>query len=60
MHEPFIIDESGKKKAVILPIEDYEKLLEDRHDLAVIAEWKDEPAVSFDEIKNRLKPDGVV
>ena len=54
LHEPFIIDESGKKKAVVLPIEAYEELLEDLHDLAVIAERKDEPAVSFDEIKKRL------
>src|SRR3990170_2579592 len=52
LHEQFIVDESGKKKAVILPIEDYEELLEDIHDLAVIAERKDEPTASFDEIKN--------
>ncbi|MFO0795258.1 MAG: hypothetical protein U0586_14500, partial [Candidatus Brocadiaceae bacterium] len=38
LHEQFIVDESGKKKAVILPIEDYEELLEDLHDLAVIAD----------------------
>lgn len=38
--------------AVILPIEDYEELLEDIHDLAVIAERKDEPTTGFDEIKN--------
>ena len=54
LHEQFIVDESGRKKAVILPIEDYEELLEDLHDLAVIAERKDEPAVSFNEIKKRL------
>lgn len=51
LHEQFIIDESGKKKAVILPIEDYEELLEDIHDLAVIAERKDEPTTGFEEIK---------
>jgi PHD/YefM family antitoxin component YafN of YafNO toxin-antitoxin module len=60
LHEQFIIDKSGKKRAVILPIEDYEELLEDLHDLAVIAERKDEPAVNFDEIKKRLKSDGLV
>ena len=60
LHEQFIIDKSGKKRAVILPIEDYEELLEDIHDLAVIAERKDEPTASFDEIKKRLKADGLI
>ena len=60
LHEQFIVDESGRKKAVILPIEDYEELLEDLHDLAVIAERKDEPAVSFNAIKKRLKADGLI
>src|SRR3990172_9083191 len=54
LHEQFIIDESGKKKAVVLPIEDYEELLEDIHDLAVIAERKNELTISFDELKKRL------
>jgi len=60
LHEQFIIDKSGKKRAVILPIEDYEELLEDIRDLAVIAERKDEPTTSFDEIKKRLKADGLI
>ena len=60
LHEQFIIDESGKKKAVVLPIEDYEELLEDIHDLAFIAERKDELTISFDELKKRLKADGLI
>ena len=34
----FITSEDGKKTAVVRPIEDYEKLLEDIEDLAVLAE----------------------
>lgn len=34
--EEFIIDEKGRKKAVILPIRRYRKLLADLHDLALI------------------------
>ncbi|MDD5434083.1 MAG: hypothetical protein PH343_01510 [Nitrospira sp.] len=60
MNTQFIIDESGRKTAVILPVEEYEDLLEDIHDLAVIAERKDEPAISFDELKKRLKSDGLI
>jgi PHD/YefM family antitoxin component YafN of YafNO toxin-antitoxin module len=60
MNTQFIVDESGKKTSVILPVEDYEELLEDIHDLAVIAERKDEPSISFDELKKRLKADGLI
>jgi len=56
----YLIDESGKKTAVILPLDEYKALLEDIHDLAVIAERKDEPSISFDELKKRLKADGLI
>lgn len=56
--ERYIIGENGQKKAVILPIEEYEELLEDVHDLAVVAERRDEPTVTFEEIKRRLKKYG--
>jgi hypothetical protein len=60
LHTQFIVDELGKKTAVVLPLKDYEELLEDIHDLAVIAERKDEPTMSFDELKKRLKADGLI
>lgn len=60
MDTKFIVDESGVKRAVILPVKDYEELLEDIHDLAVIAERKDEPTISFEELKKRLKADGFI
>jgi PHD/YefM family antitoxin component YafN of YafNO toxin-antitoxin module len=56
----YLIDESGQKTAVVLPIEEYKELLEDIHDLAVIAERRDEPTVSLDELKKRLKADGLL
>ena len=49
-----VIDSNGNKSAVILPIEEYEEMLEDLHDLAVIAERKDEPTVNFNEVKKRF------
>jgi len=60
MNTQFVVDESGKKTAVILPVEEYEELLEDIHDLAVIAERKDEPTISLKELKKRLKADGLL
>ncbi|MBE7547236.1 hypothetical protein KsCSTR_33200 [Candidatus Kuenenia stuttgartiensis] len=56
----FIVDESGNKISVILPLEDYEELLEDIHDLTIIAERKDEPSISLEELKKRLKADGLL
>lgn len=56
--ERYITDEKGRKKAIILPIKEYEELLEDLHDLAVIAERRDESTLSFEELKEKLKKDG--
>lgn len=54
------IDELGNKTAVILPVQEYEGLLEDIQDLVVIAERKDELSISFVELKKRLIADGVI
>jgi hypothetical protein len=54
-HEQYITDKKGKKSAIILPIEKYNELIEDIHDLAIVAERKDEDTISFEEIKKRLK-----
>ncbi|MCS6937264.1 MAG: hypothetical protein NZ610_01940 [Candidatus Bipolaricaulota bacterium] len=56
----YIIDEKGKKTAVVLPIEGYQELLEDLHDLAIIAERRDEPVISLEELKRRLKQNGLI
>ncbi len=60
MDAQFIVDESGKKTSVILSLEDYEELLEDIHDLTVIAERKSEPTINLEELKKRLKADGLI
>ncbi len=56
----YLIDENGQKTAVVIPVEEYEELLEDIHDLAVIAERKDESTTSFNELKKRLEADGLL
>jgi hypothetical protein len=56
----FLTDEHGNKTAVVLPITDYEKLLEDLDDLAAIAERREEPVISHEEIKAELRRDGVL
>ena len=47
----YVVDDHGKKTAVIIPLTEYEELLEDLHNLAVAAERKNEPVISFEEFK---------
>lgn len=56
----YLTDEHGDRTAVVLPIGDYEKLLEDLEDLAVVAERRDEPVVSHEAFVADLKRDGTL
>ena len=60
LSEKYIVDSKGKKTAIILSIEKYNRLLEDLHDLAVVAERRDEKPISLEEMKRRLKLDETV
>ena len=54
----YVTDENGKKTAVILPIEEFEELLEDLQDLAILAERRDEPTIPHEEVLEMLKRNG--
>lgn len=56
----YVVDAKGKKKAVILSIERYRELLEDLEDLAVMASRDKEPNIRWEEVKKRLKKDGLL
>jgi hypothetical protein len=56
----FITDENGEKTAVILPIGEFQELLEDIEDLAVVAERREEPTISHDDLVAELKRDGLL
>lgn len=56
----YVTDERGKKKSVILPVETYEEMLEDIQDLMVVAERRKEKTISLNEMKKRLKRDGII
>ena len=51
----FITDESGQKKAVVLSFDQYQELLEDLDDLAIIAERRDESTIRHEELEKRLR-----
>ena len=50
----FVTDGEGRKVAVVVPLDEYQELIEDMHDLATIAERRDEPRVSWDDVKRRI------
>ena len=54
----YVTDTEGHKRAVILPIKEYQELMEDLDDLAVIAERREEPTLSHDKVMEDLKRDG--
>ncbi|MDY9927293.1 type II toxin-antitoxin system prevent-host-death family antitoxin [Methanosarcina sp.] len=53
-HEQYVVNENGEKVAIILPIEEYKKMKEDLHDLAMFAERRNEKTISFKEIKRKI------
>jgi hypothetical protein len=66
--EQYIIDAEGNKTAIILSIrqgrgyakEQYEQMLEDLHDLAIVAERRTEQPVSLANRQEWLKEDGIL
>ncbi len=55
LQERYVVDAKGSKMAVILSLEQYEQLMEDLHDLAIVAERREEESLSLEEVKQRLE-----
>lgn len=51
----YVVNENGEKVAIILPIEEYEKMKEDLHDLAIVAERRNEKTIIFEDMKENCK-----
>jgi hypothetical protein len=56
----YITDAEGHKMAVILPIEEYEEMLEDLHLGKVARESKNKPRRSFTEVVEELRLAGEI
>jgi len=54
MENNYIIDKKGKKTAVIVPLEEYDELMEDILDLAVVAERREESSLAFRIIQQNI------
>jgi len=55
-----VIDSNGRKKAVILTIKQFERMKQDLHDMAMVAERRNERTMGVGELKRRLRKDGLV
>jgi len=51
--EQYVVDGRGKRTAVIMPAGQYQKLMEDLHDLAVVAERREEKPISLEAMRRR-------
>lgn len=56
--ERFVTNAVGKKISVIVSFRRYRRLMEDLHDLAVIAERRDEQSIPFSDLEKKLRKDG--
>lgn len=51
----YVTNQAGEKTGVLLPITEFQELLEDIEDLAAVVERQTEPTISHDEIIADLK-----
>ena len=58
LHPQYVTDAEGHQTAVIIPIGEYQELLEDLDDLAAVAERVGEATVSHAQVVKELKADG--
>lgn len=56
----YITDKQGRKRSVVLPIKQFEELLEDLEDLAIVAERRDEDTISHKALLKELKANGIL
>ena len=54
----YVTDANGERTAVILPLDEYEELLEDLHVTRAAEEAKDEPRIPWEQVKAELVSEG--
>ena len=56
----YITDAQGERTAVILPLDEYEELLEDMHVIRVAEETKDEPSRPLNDVVEEMRRAGEI
>ena len=60
LHPQYITNEEGLKTAVVIPIREFDALMEDMADLAAVVERVDEPMTSHQDFVAELKNDSLL
>ncbi len=50
----FLVNKKGKRMAVLMPIAEYEELMEDRYDLQLLAARRKEPTIPWETVKQQM------
>jgi len=50
----YLVDDTGKKTAVVIDLEEWGELWEDFYDIFVSESRRDEPAISWEELKTEM------
>jgi hypothetical protein len=56
----YLTDASGQKVGVLMPLEQFNELMEDVGDLATVAARREEPTISHQQLIEELKRDGLL
>jgi hypothetical protein len=56
----YVTDELGQKVSVLLPVQQFNELMEDIEDLAAVAERREEPTLTHEQVLAELKRDGLL
>ena len=56
----FVTDKKGRKTAAIVPIKEYEELMEDLIDISACLEIRDEKTIPWEQVKKELIEEGVL
>jgi hypothetical protein len=54
IHPQYVTDQDGKRVSVLLPLDEFETLLEDLQDLQVAMKVRNEPTMPWESVKGEL------
>ena len=60
LNPQYITNDNGEKMSVVLSMQEFENILEEFEDLAIVAERKDKELISHQDILKELKQDGII
>ncbi len=60
LHTQYITNDKNERVSVIIPINEFEQMIEDFEDLQIVAQRKDEESISHQDILKELKQDGII